>query len=187
MKKIQAMILTAVFAALTAVGGFLNIPVGPISFTLQVFFTCMAGLLLGPYWGSLSQLVYVLLGLIGLPVFTQGGGLMYVVKPTFGFLIGLIPMAFIVGMLTRHEKPELSRTKRFFRLLLAQAAGLAVLYLIGLPYMYIFLHGAWSLSKTLISGCLIFLPFDLLKMVLAALLALRVRPVLQRERRGVRA
>ena len=180
MKKTREMILTAIFAALTAVGGFLKVPAGPISFTMQVFFTCMAGLLLGPYWGSLSQLIYVLLGLVGLPIFTQGGGLMYVVKPSFGFLIGLIPMAFIVGLLTRRVSMQLSRPKQFLRLLLAQTVGLVVLYLIGLPYMYIFLKGAWTIQKTIVSGCLIFLPFDLLKMVLASLLAVRIRPVLHR-------
>lgn len=180
-KKLTAMVLTAVFAALTAVGGFLRIPFGTISFTMQVFFTCMAGLLLGPYWGSLSQLLYLLLGLIGLPIFTEGGGPTYVVKPTFGFLIGLIPMAFVVGLLTQRGGIEaLPRPKQFVRLLLAQGAGLVVLYLIGLPYIYIFLHGAWTFKQTIVSGCLIFLPFDLMKMVLAALLAVRIRPLLAR-------
>ena len=105
---------------------------------------------------------------------------MYVVKPSFGFLIGLIPMAFIVGLLTRRVSMQLSRPKQFLRLLLAQTVGLVVLYVIGLPYMYIFLKGAWTIQKTIVSGCLIFLPFDLLKMVLASLLAVRIRPVLHR-------
>ena len=181
MKKTREMILTAIFAALTAVGGFLKVPAGPISFTMQVFFTCMAGLLLGPYWGSLSQLIYVLLGLVGLPIFTQGGGLMYVVKPSFGFLIGLIPMAFIVGLLTRRVSMQLSRPKQFLRLLLAQTVGLVVLYVIGLPYMYIFLKGAWTIQKTIVSGCLIFLPFDALKIVVTTLLCVRLLPVLRRD------
>ena len=59
------LVLTALFAALTAIGAFLRIPAGEISFTLQVFFTSMAGILLGPWWGAASQVVYVLLGLIG--------------------------------------------------------------------------------------------------------------------------
>ena len=100
-KTLIHMLLAALFAALTAVGAFLKIPVGTVSFTLQVFFTCMAGVLLGPYWGALSQLVYVALGLAGLPIFTMGGGLTYFAVPTFGFLLGLIPMAFVVGLLSR--------------------------------------------------------------------------------------
>ena len=59
--------------------------------TLQYLFTAMAGLLLGRRWGALSQAVYVLLGLVGLPIFTMGGGFGYVFQPTFGFLLGLIP------------------------------------------------------------------------------------------------
>ena len=101
---LQRMLLTALFAALTAVGAFLRVPLGAISFTAQIFFTCMAGILLGPYAGAASQAVYVLLGLLGAPIFTEGGGLMYVAKPTFGFLLGLIPMAFVIGLLNARRK-----------------------------------------------------------------------------------
>ena len=174
MKKTREMILTAIFAALTAVGGFLKVPAGPRSFTMQVFFTCMAGLLLGPYWGSLSQLIYVLLGLVGLPIFKQGGGLMYVVKPSFGFLIGLIPMAFIVGLLTRRVSMQLSRPKQFLRLLLAQTVGLVVLYVIGLPYMYLimklYLHKSITVWMAVKAGMLVYLPGDAVKIALTVLL-----------------
>ena len=94
MKKswdVQKMVLTALFVALTAVGAFLKIPAGAVPFTLQILFTFLAGILLGPGWGALSQLIYVLLGLAGVPLFTGGGGLGYVLQPTFGFLLGLIP------------------------------------------------------------------------------------------------
>ena len=59
---------TALFAALTAAGAFIRIPLGYSSITLQFFFTAMAGCLLGPVWGPVSQAVYVALGLIGLPI-----------------------------------------------------------------------------------------------------------------------
>ena len=59
-------------------------------------------------------------------------------------------------------------------------AGLVVLYAIGLPYMYFALNGAWSVEKTLVSGCAIFLPFDAMKIVLASLLGCRLQRVLQR-------
>ena len=75
MNNTKNMIYTALFAALTAVGAFLRIPMGYSSVTLQYLFTAMAGLLLGRKWGALSQLLYVLLGLVGLPIFTMGGGL----------------------------------------------------------------------------------------------------------------
>ena len=173
-RRTRSLILTALFAALTAIGAFLRVPVGPISFTLQVFFTCVAGLLLGPWYGAASQLIYVLLGLAGVPVFTEGGGLMYVTVPTFGFLLGLIPMALVIGLLTRRENCG------FWRMVLACVVGLLVLYAVGLPYLYVALNGAWSVGKTVVSGCLIFLPFDALKIAVACLLGSRLQRVLRR-------
>lgn len=95
--KIRTMTRVALFAALTAVGAFIRIPLGYSSITLQTFFTAMAGCVLGPWYGALSQLVYVALGLVGLPIFTQGGGIGYLMQPTCGFLIGLIPAAWVIG------------------------------------------------------------------------------------------
>lgn len=172
--SLRQMTLTAVFAALTAIGAFLRIPVGFTSFTLQLFFSCMAGLLLGPAWGAASQALYVLLGLAGVPIFTEGGGLMYLAKPTFGFLLGLIPMAFFVGLAASRLRLPL-----FPRLLLAGLIGLVVLYAVALPYLYLSLGGAWSIGKTLVSGCLIFLPFDLCKLLCAALLGTKLLPRLR--------
>ncbi len=172
--SLRQMTLTAVFAALTAIGAFLRIPMGFTSFTLQLFFSCMAGLLLGPAWGAASQALYVLLGLAGVPIFTEGGGLMYLAKPTFGFLLGLIPMAFFVGLAARRLRLPL-----FPRLLLAGLIGLVVLYAVALPYLYLSLGGAWSIGKTLVSGCLIFLPFDLCKLLCAALLGTKLLPRLR--------
>lgn len=170
---LKAMVLIALFAALTAVGAFLRVPVGTISFTMQVFFTCMAGILLGPYAGAASQAVYVLLGLVGVPIFTEGGGLMYFAKPSFGFLLGLIPMAFAVGLAADRLPVKNVRV----RLMLACAIGLGALYAIGLPYLYFVLGGAWSVGKTIVSGCLIFLPFDALKIVVASLLGTKLRSI----------
>ena len=90
----RKLVYTALLAVLTAVGAFLRIPLGVSSITLQFLFTAMAGVLLGPGCGALSQGVYVALGLIGLPIFTAGGGFGYVLQPTFGFLLGLIPVGF---------------------------------------------------------------------------------------------
>ena len=157
----RPLILTALFAALTAIGAFLQIPLGVTSITLQFFFTALAGLLLGPKWGALSQAVYVGLGLAGLPVFTQGGGPGYVFQPSFGFLLGLIPAAAVIGLLAGDRA-------RPWRIVLAFVAGDAVLYLAGVPYMYlilnVYLGRAMTLAQVLWAGMVIFLPGDLLKL-----------------------
>lgn len=163
--KLRPLILTALFAALTAAGAFLQIPVHPVPVTLQFLFTAMAGILLGRRYGALSQLVYVALGLMGLPVFTSGGGLGYVFQPSFGFLLGLIPCAWVIGFLSRKRDGTLW-------LAVSCCAGLAVLYLIGVPYMALILNVYWEkglgLKAILMAGMIPFLPGDALKIAVAA-------------------
>lgn len=178
--SVRSMTLAALFAALTAVGAFLKLPLGATAMTLQFFFTALAGVLLGPKWGALSQAVYVALGLVGLPIFTQGGGLGYLLMPSMGFLLGLIPSAWVIGRLTAGQGPASP-----LRVAAACVAGLAVLYLVGLPYLYGITRfylgrevSAWSVIST---GMLIYLPGDALKIAVTVLLS---RPLLRALPRG---
>lgn len=170
---IRKLVYVSLFAALTAAGAFLRLPLGMVSVTAQFLITAMAGAVLGAKWGAVSQAVYVALGLLGLPIFTMGGGFGYVLQPTFGFLLGLIPAAYVIGRIaTEHATPR--------RMVLACLAGLAVLYVVGLPYMALilngYLHSDFSFSKLLMVGCVPFLPFDAVKVILAAI----VCPAVQR-------
>ena len=101
----RMLVLAALFAVVTAVANFIKIPIGVVPITLLFFATALSGVLLGPKWGAVSQTVYVVLGLVGLPIFTGGGGLGYVFQPSFGFLLGLIPAAWVIGMLSRWPWP----------------------------------------------------------------------------------
>ena len=166
--KTRTLILTALFAALTAVGAFLKIPFPLAAITLQFFFTAMAGTLLGKKYGALSQAVYVLLGLVGVPIFALGGGFSYIFQPTFGFLLGLIPTAWVIGSIAK-------RPLTFWRSVIAMLAGLAVLYAIGVPYMALIANGYlgkgltfWQVLK---NGMLIYLPGDLLKIAAGSALS----------------
>ena len=171
--KTRPLIFTALFAALTAVGAFLQIPVGPVPVTLQFLFTAMAGILLGRRYGAASQLIYVALGLAGLPVFTRGGGLGYVFQPSFGFLLGLIPCAWVIGFLSARRSGPVW-------LAVSCAAGLAVLYLIGVPYMVlilnVYLEKSMDFTAILMAGMVPFLPGDAVKIAAAAVLC----PALQK-------
>lgn len=175
----RKLVFTALLAALTAAGAFLRIPLGFSSITLQFLFTAMAGVLLGPGCGALSQGVYVALGLIGLPIFTTGGGFSYVLQPTFGFLLGLIPAAAIIGAIFGKSTSPL-------RIALACAAGLAALYAVGVPYMALILNGYMgknmSLSALLWAGMIPFLPGDAIKIAVTALLC----PLLRKRVKGLR-
>ena len=103
--KTRDLIYCALFAALTAIGAFLHFQLFQATITLQFFFTAMAGLLLGAKLGALSQLLYVVLGLVGVPIFAAGGGFGYIFNPTFGFLLGLIPTAWVIGKIAERTVP----------------------------------------------------------------------------------
>lgn len=165
--KIRTMTRVALFAALTAVGAFIRIPLGYSSITLQTFFTAMAGCVLGPWYGALSQLVYVALGLVGLPIFTQGGGIGYLMQPTCGFLIGLIPAAWVIGRIAG-RKPEPKQ------IVPACLLGYGVLYAIGVPYMALilntFLGKGMGFSAIMWAGMIPFLPGNMIKILCITLL-----------------
>lgn len=172
MKQTRPMILAALFAALTALGAWIRVPVPPSAFTMQTFFTALAGAILGKRWGAVSQLLYLHLGLAGLPVFSFGGGLGAVVQPTFGFLPGMVLMAWTIGFLS----------ERGIKPLPAFFAGLGAMYLVGLSWMALiqnmYLAGGWSTGQILFYGMVLFLPWDLVKLALAEVLCRRLRPIL---------
>ncbi len=172
----KEMVLIAMFTALTAVGAFLSIPLGNVPISLQSLFTIMSGLILGSKLGALSQLVYVLLGLCGVRIFAGfSGGFESVLAPSFGYLIGFIFASYIVGKIA-HTKKDLN----FKRILLASIVGTFVIYLFGIPYMYFILNKLMakniSFMTALKTGCLIFLPGDFLKAIVASFTAVKVLP-----------
>ena len=175
---IKKLVLCAMFTALIAVGAFITIPIPIIPLTLQDMFVLLAGILLGPKWGALSALLYVVMGLAGLPIFTQGGGLGYVLKPSFGFLIGFAFAAWVTGTLThKTEKPG------FRRIFLACMAGIAVLYVFGTAYLFLmnrFYYGNTIAFWPMILACDIQpLPGDIIKSIIAAKIGQKMLPLIR--------
>lgn len=170
----KEIILVSLFTALTAIGAFISIPLGPIPFTLQSMFTILAGLFLGPRLGALSQAVYILFGLSGMRIFANfSGGPQYIFAPSFGFLLGFIPAAYLVGKIAHSDK-KIS----FIKLFLASCLANVTIYLLGLPYMYVILNylvkTSIGFSQVIKVGCLVFLPGDLLKIGLVSLIGSRI-------------
>jgi biotin transport system substrate-specific component len=167
--KTRGMILCALFAALTGVGGMIAIPLPftPVPITLQTFFTFLAGAILGKYLGALSQLIYLLLGVVGLPVFARGAsGIGVLLGATGGYLVGFIPSAFLVGyLLERRENPS------WGLIFLAMVVGLVAIYLPGVGWlMWV---AKMNLVKALLLGFLPFIPGDGVKIVVGALIVKR--------------
>lgn len=170
-------ILCALFAALIAVGAFIKVPIPYVPFTMQSFFVLLAGLLLGAKYGSLSAAIYLLIGLFGVPVFTEGGGFGYVLKPTFGYIIGFVVEAFLTGLIA-HKKEQPS----FGRLLAASFAGLLVMYAFGMVWFYmimrLYMGKVIPIPTVLVSCFLVFLPGNGAGCFVGAALAKRLLPVL---------
>lgn len=176
------LVLCALFTTMIAVGAFIRIPVPVVPFTLQFLFTCLAGNLLGSKRGLISVLVYIALGLVGLPIFAEGGGIWYVVKPTFGYLLGFAAGTFVTGLMTERMQ-KLTVPK----LLVANFTGLAIVYLMGMIYCYFITNyvlgtplGLWPL----VLYCFILaVPGDICICFVSAFLTKRLKLALQNQLR----
>lgn len=174
LNKATDTVLVSLFAALTAVGAFIKIPIPHVPFTLQTLVVMFAGLILGSRRGALSQVLYLVLGLMGLPIFALGGGPAYILQPSFGFLLGFAPGAFVIGKILDDGK-----SPSYARILISLLLGQGVIYLFGLSYLYLnlnfILHKTISISSVFMAGFLVFLPGDILKTLIAALVAAPIR------------
>ncbi len=176
--KTREMVLCALFVALIAVGAFIKVPIPVVPFTLQLLFTMMAGLLLGGKLGCCAVGAYVFLGLAGLPIFTQGGGLGYVFQPTFGYIIGFAAGAYVTGNIANQkEKPG------YGRLLAANFLGLGIVYLFGMVYYYLmsnfYLGNPIGLWPLFLYCFLLAVPGDIALCILGAILGKRLIPLVR--------
>ncbi len=157
-------IILAVFAL--AASARPNIPLWPVPVTAQTLAVLLVGALLGPRSGALSVLAYLSAGAAGLPVFAQGSGVLYLIGPTGGYLMGFVPAAYLTGALI-----ERSRVGGRRHDLLALLAGDAVIFAFGLAWLARFKQpGALPMA-----GLLPFLPGEIAKILLAGLVIRRVR------------
>ena len=171
--NIRQMTLISLFAALTAVGAFISIPLYPVPLTLQTLFTLLAAMTLGSVMGASSQIIYVLLGVIGLPVFAgfkAGIGILF--GPTGGFLFGFIISAYVIGKII-----EVKKEKNIFYYFLAGIMGTIILYIIGITQLS--LVTGIGIKKAMTVGMLPFLPGDILKIIAASFIASKLKLINQ--------
>ena len=127
--------MTALFVTLITVGAFIRVPLPNCPFTLQILFTTLAGIILGSRLGAISVGIYIILGLIGVPVFTSGGGPGYILQPTFGYLIGFMVGAYVVGRFS-----EMSHTTSIKSLITGSILNLLIVYGFGMVYLYMIMN-----------------------------------------------
>jgi biotin transport system substrate-specific component len=167
--SIKGIVYAALFGALTAAGAFIIIPLPPVPITAQTFFLNVSAILLGGPLGAVSQFIYVMLGVVGIPVFAGGkAGLGVIFGPTGGYLLGFIIAAFIIGMVNRIKK-----SAGIFWNIFSMLIGMLIIYFLG--SLQLSLVAKMSFHKALAIGVLPFIPGDVIKILLAAIISLRLK------------
>ena len=172
----KKIVFTALFAALIAVCGFISIPIPgtPIPIVLQNMLTVLTGLMLGPVWGTAATVLFLVAGALGLPIFAGGtGGIAKLMGPTGGFLYGYALATLIAGIIA--QRPVYGKKTPLLRLILATVCGFLIMYIPGVIHFMRVMDKTFAQTMTL---CVIpYIPGDLVKMVLAILLAAKLRIV----------
>jgi biotin transporter BioY len=156
-------ILILSFAILTGVSAKLKIEIGLVPITMQTAVVLLSGVFLGSKKGAMSQITYLLGGISGLPWFSRGGGLVYILSPTFGYILGFVAAAYVTGKLT-----ESSWNNNIIGAFLTIIFGNVFIYALGL----LWLAGFVGFSKVLSVGLYPFIFGEMLKMVLASLISI---------------
>lgn len=169
--------LTAVFTGLIIAGTFIRIEIPIIPFTLQTFSVQLTSSMLGPFWGAAAILIWLFMGLVGIPVFTKGGGFTYVLQPTFGYMIG-----FLIGTIAGGLIINLFKKKNYLSYLSGNIANLLITYACGMIYFYLLqtlYFGKTISAYTVFVSCfLIFLPGDLTFTFVASFIATKLKPII---------
>lgn len=174
------LILSAFFIALITVGAFIKIPLGTVPITLQFMFVLLSGQILNPKSAAFTLIVYTAMGLMGLPVFSGGGGFSYLLTPTFGYIVGFVFAAISISFIVNSGK------RNFLKNLFANFVGFVIVYICGLGY-YILLSRFYfgevlDLGALLLAGFVVFIPTDVIFCVVTAVISKRINPIISKQR-----
>ena len=196
-------VITALFAALISAGYFINIPlIGGVPVTVQDMMAMLSGLLLGPLYGSAAVLIFLILGSIGLPVFSGKGGINIILNgPTGGFLAGYLFGALIGGLIIyfglgkcrkrkessvseNSENAEINKNyspkKDIYEVLIILSAALAatvIVFALGIIRFHLLLPNK-TFREVLLITLVPFIPGNIIKIVIMTILTKKMRPVL---------
>ena len=166
----KELIKIALFSALIIIGSYIIIPLFPVPISLQSLFAIASGYYLSKKYANMSVLLYIVLGLIGLPVFAGGkGGMQAVFSPSFGYVIGFLAQTFYV----RFKNRNLSKLSLFIMFMISSL----IIYCFGVIYMGLFFklsNKQFDLWKLLFTGMIVFLPGDMLKALVFSFVTKRI-------------
>ncbi len=173
---IVTLTLSALFCTLICIGSFIRIPMpNMMPMTLQTLFVLLTALVLPLKASILATITYMTLGLIGLPIFSGGGGLGYILMPNFGFIIGFVVATTIISVIT--EKLKYSKLWQY---IVSSLFGIAVIYIIGIVYFAfitnVYNNNDYSWIWFIQTVFLPFLPKEIICIILASLSAYKIKP-----------
>lgn len=174
------LVLCAVCAAVTCILAPLSIPLaGGVPISLATFAVMLSGVLLGGSMGALSQLIYILLGAVGLPVFAGWtGGIGNVLGMTGGYIIGYIPLAWLTGLIYKKYSRSAKKQEKVLFMILGMTVGNIVLYILGTAW-FMFVTGM-TLKASLAACVFPFIPGNIIKMAAVILIGLPVETAIRR-------
>jgi biotin transport system substrate-specific component len=170
--KTKGLALSASFAVLLGIFSQVSIPIPYVPITLQVLGIFLIASLLGPYYGALSCLIYLMFGALDMPVFHGGSfGIPIILGPTGGYLVSFPVATLLGGSISR----TVSKTRKMdlIRVVVGFAVSLVIIYMLGMVWLMEYYH--LSLEVAVLSGIVPFIGFDILKAIVAAPIAVRLR------------
>ena len=179
-KKSAPLVLTALFAALISAGCFIHIPLpGGVPVAIQDMLAMLSGMILGPVYGTASVLIFLVLGCIGLPVFTGKAGIQVILAgPTGGFLVGYLLGALAAGLVLAALLPagKKSGTSAAY-LIITIAALVATFVLFACGIVRCMQLTGYEFGETMAAVLIPFIPGNILKIILMVMLTKKFRPV----------
>ena len=174
----SSMVFTALFAAIICAGSIISIPIGPVPIVLQNAFAVLAGLLLGPLQGAESVALFLVVGLLGLPVFSGGrSGFVVIEGPTGGYLAGYFLAAVLAGWILKKAAPTTTK-ETLIAIVGATVAGFACIYIPGIFVLKQKLD--LTFQDALLKGLVPFLLGDLIKIIAIVPITMKLRPIVAR-------
>ena len=169
---IKDIILIISFTMAMIISSYIKVPLFPVPFTMQTFVVVLSSFVIANRKACIPQIIYLLYGFTGAMVFSNGGGILYVFSPTFGYILGFVVMAYVISYMIE-KCNNVNMTLK--RLIAIGSIGVIIQLSIGTSYLYVvsntILDTNISIIDTVIKGSIIFLPYDILKVILAGIIA----------------
>lgn len=175
------LVLTGLSIALITVGAYARITLFVVPFTLQLAFVMLVALAFGHKIGFLSTSLYTVMGLLGIPIFSKGGGLGYIASPNFGYILGFVACAFVIGYFAGPNKLSGKKSSFLFKTFLVTLLGLLIVYAFGVSYWFllekIMIQSGASLFEIAYKGAVFFLPKDLFLCLIVSMVGPRLQRI----------